>query len=103
MTMRYVILRHENIPQPHFDLMFEKSPGSMLMTWRSPRWPVVEDTLLTRLSDHRREYLEYEGPVSGDRGNVTRIAQGTYKISRDENDSLHVELDDGTKISLVKN
>ena len=29
-----------------------------------------------RLKDHRRIYLEYEGPISGDRGFVTRVAAG---------------------------
>jgi hypothetical protein len=31
-----------------------------------------------RLVDHRLEYLEYEGPVSGNRGSVARILRGTY-------------------------
>jgi hypothetical protein len=34
---RYVILRHEGIDQPHFDLMFEAAPGALLATWRSTK------------------------------------------------------------------
>jgi hypothetical protein len=95
-AFRYVILRHDGIAEPHFDLMFEKSPGSMLMCWRASHWPIDQSTSITRLPDHRREYLDYEGPISGDRGTVTRIARGTCSIS----DSIHIELDDGTKFTL---
>ena len=38
--LRYVILWHDGVAEPHFDLMFETLPGSALATWRSPRWPV---------------------------------------------------------------
>lgn len=31
---------------------------------------------LERLPDHRRLYLNYEGPISGDRGEVTPVAAG---------------------------
>ena len=34
----------------------------------------------TRLPDHRLAYLEYEGPVSGNRGVVRRIDSGKYEI-----------------------
>ena len=81
MKLRYVILRHEGVDMPHFDLMFETRPGSPLATWRSEIWPIVGPTALTRLGEHRREYLEYEGPVSGDRGFVTRVAAGVCEIS----------------------
>ena len=35
--------------------------------------------LLERLADHRLDYLEYEGPVSGDRGSVRRVDGGQYR------------------------
>ncbi len=79
MRRRYVILRHEGVADPHFDLMFEIEVGSSLATWRSPTWPIAQPTRLVKLEDHRRDYLEYEGPVSGDRGTVTRVAAGTYR------------------------
>jgi hypothetical protein len=31
-----------------------------------------------KLPDHRLAYLEYEGPVSGDRGTVRRLDRGEY-------------------------
>ncbi|MFI5378526.1 MAG: hypothetical protein ACHRHE_04455 [Tepidisphaerales bacterium] len=79
--LRYVILRHEGIDRPHFDLMFETAPGSKLATWRSEVWPIVTSAPVNRLPDHRPEYLTYEGPISGNRGHVTRVASGTCLIA----------------------
>lgn len=79
--LRYAILRHDGIEHPHFDLMFETSPGSELATWRSDVWPIQTVTLVDRLPDHRAGYLTYEGPVSNDRGHVRRVASGTCLIT----------------------
>jgi hypothetical protein len=79
MPLRYVILRHDGVPEPHFDLMFETAEGSALATWRSPLWPPVSEQRVEKLPDHRREYLDYEGPVSNDRGRVARVECGTYE------------------------
>ena len=81
----YVILHHEEIPDPHFDLMFETLPGSELATWRSPAWPIESPVVLTRLKDHRRVYLDYEGDLSGSRGRVHRVAHGECEIDIGEN------------------
>src|SRR5580765_1966878 len=70
MSLRYVILHHTGVPTPHYDLMFETDPGSPLATWRSPTWPITDPTLLERLADHRRDYLEYQGPLTNNRGEV---------------------------------
>ncbi len=80
--LHYAILRHEGIEHPHFDLMFETTPGSKLATWRSDAWPINGVAPVDHLPDHRAEYLTYEGPVSGDRGNVSRVASGTCLITR---------------------
>jgi hypothetical protein len=99
-VLRYVILHHDGIANPHVDLMFEKSPGSMLMTWRSAHWPIDSTTVIEPLPDHRRDYLDYEGPVSRNRGEVRRIAAGTFQISRNDSNFIQMILDDGTKLSL---
>jgi hypothetical protein len=83
--LQYVILHHEGIPEPHFDLMFETLPGSELATWRSPVWPMESPVELTRLKDHRRTYLDYEGDLSNHRGRVHRVAQGKCEIEIAEN------------------
>jgi hypothetical protein len=86
-VLRFVVLRHEGVASPHFDLMVEVTPDSPLITWRCDRWPIDRPTALTFLPDHRNLYLEYEGPISGDRGYVTRIEAGTYTLtSLDEDD-----------------
>ena len=81
-SLRFVVLRHDGIPDPHFDLMFETSPGSSLVTWRSARWPIDRETPLVRIAEHRRSYLDYQGPVSGGRGQVHRVTTGFYRLQQ---------------------
>ena len=76
--LRYVVLRHEGVPEPHFDLMFETKPGGPLRTWRSAVWPLEDQTQLVELGEHRRAYLDYQGPISGGRGRVRRVAAGSF-------------------------
>lgn len=76
-ALRFVVLHHEGIDDPHFDLLMEYQPGSPLQAFRCPAWPITRRTPLVALPDHRREYLEYEGPISGNRGRVRRVASGT--------------------------
>jgi hypothetical protein len=78
----YAILRHEGIEQPHYDLMFQTSPGSMLATWRAPIWRPREPMILARLPDHRQAYLTYEGELSGGRGHVKRVEQGICQVEQ---------------------
>jgi hypothetical protein len=80
MPVRYVVLRHEGVAEPHFDLMIESKPGGALMTWRLAQWPITRAVQPLRLGDHRREYLEYEGEVSGGRGWVKRIERGECEL-----------------------
>jgi hypothetical protein len=101
-SLRYVVLHHDGIPEPHYDLMFETSPGSPLATWRSPAWPPQADAPLIPLPDHRAEYLSYEGPVSGGRGTVRRVASGRHSIRQDEPALLLVELEGGTVLRLSR-
>ena len=90
--LRFVVLRHDGIPQPHFDLMFESDPDGRLITFRSPVWPLVEPTDLIPLGEHRREYLAYEGPISGNRGQVRRVAEGTFEWGTRASDGLEIRL-----------
>src|SRR3954471_1521203 len=78
--LRYVVLRHEGVADPHFDLMIETSPGSELATWRVSEWPPVTGAKLVRLPAHRSSYLTYEGSISGGRGSVKRVASGTCEL-----------------------
>ena len=100
--LRYVVLRHEGVPDPHFDLMFETSPGSKLSTWRSATWPPAPDTPLTALQEHRAVYLTYEGPLTDDRGTVRRVASGRHRVTHDGPAVLTVALEDGRELRLPR-
>ena len=82
LPLKYVVLRHEGVNPPHFDLMFETSRGSELATWQSAIWPVCRRTSLTRIGDHRRAYLTYEGAISDNRGWVKRVGWGDCRVQR---------------------
>lgn len=108
---RFVLLFHDcpfNVPRPsHCDLMLEA--GGLLRTWvleEMPRdWAAVagsntetlqlapENTVSAeRIGDHRLAYLDYEGPVSGDRGSVRRLDRGTFEVTAETDDRWEVTL-----------
>lgn len=88
--MNFVILDHQppergglsksRTGERHFDLMFEVEESDKLKTFALETLPLNEgeDVEATKLDDHRREYLNYEGPVSDNRGTVSRIAEGSW-------------------------
>jgi len=95
LSTRFVILRHEpgtQGPRPlHWDLLLES--GGVLRAWALERAPVPGATITAEaLADHRREYLDYDGPVSGGRGHVTRVDGGSYEVLRASERLLVVRL-----------
>ena len=40
--------------------------------------------IATPLPDHRLAYLDYEGPISGDRGSVCCCDRGTYELLQEK-------------------
>ena len=60
---RFVILEHDH-PILHWDFMLES--GEVLRTWRlaAPPRPGADFSAAPSF-DHRRVYLDYEGPISG--------------------------------------
>ena len=92
---RFVVLYHDTPPSgerlPHFDLMLEA--GSALRTFALPRWPVAGEAIACEaLADHRLAYLDYEGPISGGRGEVTRHEAGVYAIEAETSETLVLRL-----------
>jgi hypothetical protein len=88
--LRFVILTHDH-PFWHWDLMLEQ--GGSLKTWRLDAEPAPAVTIkATLLPVHRLHYLEYEGPVSGDRGEVHRWDHGWYEMLEETGDSLVIRL-----------
>ena len=91
---RYVILHHKLPDGEHWDLLLEH--GDTLATWRLPTPPTSPPATpleATRVADHRKHYLDYEGPVSGNRGEVTRFARGHYELIERDDDRWLVEFD----------
>lgn len=72
---RFVVLAHD-WPEPHFDLLLEGDEACR--TWRLAAEPKGE-VAAERIADHRMSYLDYEGPVSDERGTVKRWDGGTYR------------------------
>ena len=54
--------------------------GEVLKTWALAGPPDGRETAAEVLPDHRRQYLEYEGPLSGNRGQVSRWDAGQYVL-----------------------
>ena len=110
---RFVLLRHE-CPEdyrsgPHWDLMFEREGSTdeyRLATWSLQQLPQAWSTALglepvarslnptsaTLLADHRAAYLEYEGPISGDRGSVARCAGGEFRWLEEQTALVRIEI-----------
>ncbi|MCH2182317.1 MAG: hypothetical protein MK108_09960 [Mariniblastus sp.] len=78
----FVILFHQTPESAeradHWDLMIQS--GDSLMTWALESSPLAGRVMTAvRLADHRLEYLDYQGPLSDDRGVVSRLARGTSR------------------------
>jgi DNA polymerase Ligase (LigD) len=88
---RFVILEHDH-PVLHWDLMLEA--GAALRTWRLAQAPSTTGAVIDAqaLPDHRLEYLEYEGPVSGGRGAVKRWDTGAYETLSAAIEELRVRM-----------
>lgn len=73
---RFVVLSHD-WPTPHLDLLLEAGP--VLRAWRLLGDPVAGEPVPAEPNaDHRLLYLDYEGPVSGGRGAVSRWDGGAF-------------------------
>jgi hypothetical protein len=90
---RFVVLTHDH-PVLHWDFMLEM--GETLRVWRLSVPPSMLQADATPVPDHRRAYLDYEGPVSGNRGRVTRWDSGEFEWIVDEPNEVSVRLAGGT-------
>lgn len=91
-TTAFVVLHHADRQGAHYDLMIDR--GEHLATWKSSQPPEeAQASPLTcqRIGDHRRMYLEYEGPVSGDRGTVRRHDSGSCEVRVQAVDRWHIQ------------
>jgi hypothetical protein len=100
-ALRTVVIRH-NLPDGshHFDWMIarDETAKNPLITFRMndrvDNLPDDDSSPAQRISDHRPEYLEYEGPVSGNRGHVQRARTGlVHHVTRHDAPGLQWMLD----------
>jgi hypothetical protein len=90
---RFVVQHHQLPDGEHWDLMIEA--GDVLRTWQlsSPPQALGRDPVpALRIGDHRKIYLTYEGPISGDRGTVRIVARGTCRLLEETETLLRLEL-----------
>jgi hypothetical protein len=92
---RFVVLLHETPPgcerATHFDFMLEQN--ETLRTWALAEEPRPGCTIAAQeLAVHRMAYLQYEGPLTGGRGSVTRWDAGEFEILAESNDRLELKL-----------
>ncbi len=102
---QFTILEHDH-PWLHWDLLLDNGEPR-IPTWRLAE-PVCSVEAATEVSlvriaaeplaNHRREYLDYEGPVSGDRGHVTQWDTGLYIPLTQRPDYWEVRLE-GRRVS----
>ncbi len=97
---RFVLLEHLH-DGAHWDFMLETD--EVLRTWAIDA-PIVAgvDLPARALGDHRRLYLEYEGEISGDRGTVRRLAEGTYRVLVWSAEHVRVELSGPPRVGEVE-
>ena len=87
---RFAILEHD-WPTMHWDFLLES--GGMLRAWRLREEPGPGRTVPAEANfDHRLMYLDFEGPLFGDRGSVTRWDAGTFEWIVNEPDRVSVKL-----------
>ncbi len=79
---RFVVLHHvmpDDHDRPtHWDLLLEAD--GFLKAWSLASEPASETTIdCIELPAHRTLYLDYEGPIEGNRGVVTQWDRGVYE------------------------
>lgn len=95
--MKFIIHQHSDCTAQadHYDFMLERS--TVLDTWQINLSDL--DLLLKgkpistiQIAGHRKKYLTYEGPVSGNRGKVMRVDSGSYETVEESPTSRIVKL-----------
>ncbi len=98
---RFVLLFHDfpngHQQENHWDLMLEWD--ETLITFALSEMLAPGKLIPAKpISDHRMLYLDYEGPVSNNRGSVTRVMKGDYYWISDDpldrSDIAVLEFDD---------
>jgi hypothetical protein len=94
------LLHHRSPEGDHYDWMIadprENGPDGPLWTARvtmpSREWAKSDTWTIEVIAPHRREFLTYEGPISGNRGSVTRIDEGACVASEWSDNRIEVQV-----------
>ena len=91
----FVILHHTGFGNDHYDLMI--TGGKSLLTWQFLENPIstLDGNIISciKIDDHRHEYLEYEGVISGNRGHVSRSDSGRARVKTITSYMIELELE----------
>ncbi len=99
-SLQFVVLLHQFPPrserESHWDLLLEQPHAkcNQLLTFEvsAPPQDWGKPTSAKRLHDHRSIYLEYEGPISGNRGAVSQVLKGDAQWVTQSENSLVLNL-----------
>jgi hypothetical protein len=84
LALSTVVLEHTKAGQVHYDWLLTDpdDPQGLLWTARVPchprQWLAQRHWLLEPIHPHHRRYLTWQGPLTGDRGCVTRVDEGRF-------------------------
>ncbi len=94
LTSVFVLLEHRRGKDVHWDFMIELPGRGELATWRLAADPAVERGPIAAdaIFAHPRRFLDYEGPLRGDKGQVRRIDRGEAEILPCADDRLRCRL-----------
>jgi DNA polymerase Ligase (LigD) len=91
---RFVIQKHTQEGQTHWDLMIEWP--EKLKTWRLENPPeklASEKTKATPIFDHNKKFLTYQGPVNNGIGNVEIVEEGICTIESTSENEIKINFD----------
>jgi hypothetical protein len=76
---RFTISRHTDARDgDHYDLLLER--GDVLRTWRILHTSFGTAQPARQIPDHRLLYLDFEGPIPGERGSLQIFDTGVYEV-----------------------
>jgi hypothetical protein len=102
-----IVISIHDWPQVHWDMFVDfDSASERVATWALDHLPgtAALSGQATKLADHRRIYLSYEGEISDGRGRVSIESEGEFETEQSANDkeiqlSLKIKSKAGKSIS----
>jgi hypothetical protein len=80
----FVLFEHTTQKGVHWDFIIEVPRRESLPTWRLLKNPLTHagEIPAEPIADHRRLFLDYEGPLRDDRGSVRRLDRGDAEVQQ---------------------